>query len=157
MDGSHTNHTNHSSNSSHSGRTSSGTGPHPRSRLRPHIVSQCYPHTSGLVVHLCDEIDLHSITMLSAIMRKCRADGTHHLTLHLDEVTFCDSSLLREMARWEKDGGSCVFASASAAVERLYEAAGVPLPAAPPARRHAGEPGDGGGTAVRRADGERCR
>ena len=84
------------------------------------------PAPSGVVVlALSGEFDLASIPSAREHFEQVRARRPRGVVLDLSEVTFADSSALRELLRHDaglrEDGARLVLAAPSAAVERLLE------------------------------------
>jgi anti-sigma B factor antagonist len=77
------------------------------------------------VLALAGELDLAAAPVLRERLADVRADGVRGIVLDMAEVTFLDSSALRELlsadAALRADGASLVLASVRAPVERLLE------------------------------------
>lgn len=83
----------------------------------------------AVVLELAGEIDLATSGLFREHVDRARAGGAGLVVADLAEVTFMDSTMLRELLRAHRDleeaGGRLVLAAPQAAIQRLLDLTGT--------------------------------
>jgi anti-anti-sigma factor len=90
---------------------------------------EVHPERDSVRVVPVGELDIATVGEIDARLRELNRAGFRHLVLDLRQLTFMDSSGLRMILEWDgrarRDGISFAVSPAPAAVQRMFEVAGV--------------------------------
>jgi anti-sigma B factor antagonist len=90
---------------------------------------EVHPERDSVRVVPVGELDIATVGEIDARLRELNQAGCRHLVLDLRQLTFMDSSGLRMILEWDGrargDGISFAVSPAPAAVQRMFEVAGV--------------------------------